>query len=469
MLILTPIIYYNMDSFRDIISDLLDSNVGRAILVFSSAVKCQAMRVESMVKKSGIQIEFSELCESDANALSTILLQMKSYKPDCIIGMGGGHCMDIAKVLRVLYEDPNTTLRSLAMGTNNNDKEKSSKKAMIHRRGSLIKKLVCIPTTCGSGSEVTSTAVLRNDDGRQMIVSGVAFLPDISVIDSSFILTIPMFVASITGMRALLHGLESYISNSSNHYSSCMAIQSLRILFNSLTKAVIEKDIRLLQEIHKAASISGVAISATDVGLGTILSRSISEVFTLPHGLIDSIVITKVLNFNIKRSQTVGPLIANLSVELGISNPEDSNSNKIQTLLNRIDEIKKTLLLPDSLSSIHSSLSNFKSKGWFDPIGVKLSVFSQCMEVDDQEFINHVSGSFSKSDKETRVYVTEENALRKIPILSKKSVIENLNSNTLQMNLDRMISRALSDEAIHTNPVTVTKEDLSTILKETWG
>ncbi|KAH8582076.1 NAD dependent dehydrogenase of bacterial origin [Cryptosporidium sp. chipmunk genotype I] len=469
MLILTPIIYYNMDSFRDIISDLLDSNVGRAILVFSSAVKCQVMRVESLMKKGGIQIEISELCESDASALSTILWQMKSYKPDCIIGMGGGHCMDIAKVLRVLYEDPSTTLRSLAMGTNNNDEEKSLKKAMIHRRGSLIKKLVCIPTTCGSGSEVTSTAVLRNDDGRQMIVSGVAFLPDISVVDSSFILTIPMFVASITGMRALLHGLESYISNSSNHYSSCMAIQSLRILFNNLTKAVIEKDISLLQDIHKAASISGVAISATDVGLGSILSRSISEVFTLPHGLIDSIVITQVLNFNINRSQRVKSLIANLSVDLGISNSQDSDSIKIQALLNRVGQIRKTLLLPDSLSSIHSSLYEFKSKGWFDPIGVKLSVFSDHLYKDSQVLINHTSGLFSRSDKETQVYVSEESALKAIPILSKKNVIDNLNSNTFNINLDRMVSRALSDGAIHTNPVSVAKEDLSTILKQTWG
>ncbi|OII73600.1 aldehyde-alcohol dehydrogenase [Cryptosporidium ubiquitum] len=468
MLILTPLIYYNMDSFRDVISDLVESNVGKIILVFSLAVKSQAMRARSIIKENGIQIEICELCESDADALSSILLQMKSYKPDCIIGMGGGHCMDIAKVLRVLYEDPGTTLRSLAMGTNNNDEEKSLKKAMIHRRGSLIKKLVCIPTTCGSGSEVTSTAVLRNDDGRQMIVSGVAFLPDISIVDSSFILTIPMFVASITGLRALLHGLESYISNSSNHYSSCMAMQSLKILFDSLTKAIIEKDTRLLQDIHKAASISGVAISATDVGLGSIISRSISEVFTLPHGLIDSIVITQVLNFNISRSQKVESLIANLSVDLGISSPKNSASIRAQALLDRIKEIRKALLLPDYLRCIHSSLSEFKSKGWFDPMNLKLPTFSESESTNTNFLINRTSGPLG-SNKKTDYYVSEDCALKAIPILSKKNVMENLNANTFQMNLDRMVSRALSDGAIRTNPVAVTKEDLVAILKESWG
>ncbi|KAJ1606972.1 NAD dependent dehydrogenase [Cryptosporidium canis] len=468
MLILTPVIYYNVDSFREVISDLVESSVGRAILVFSSAVKGQVMKVRSFLRESGIQVEVSELCESDASALSSILSQMRAYRPDCIIGMGGGHCMDIAKVLRVLYEDPNTTLSSLAMGTNRNDGEKSLKRAMIHRRGSLIRRLVCIPTTCGSGSEVTSTAVLRNDDGRQVIVSGVAFLPDISIVDSSFISTIPMFIASITGLRSLLHGLEAYISNSSNHYSSCMAVQSLRILFAHLVKAVTERNVHLLQEVHKAASISGVAISATDVGLGTVISRSISEVFTLPHGLIDGILITHVLNFNLKGSPRVGSLIAGLSVELGLSSPGDSDSAKIQAFLDQIGQIRRSLLLPNSLSSIHSALSNYKSRGWLDPIAAQTAAFPEFNYHSKHTSAGPVPGALSGPEGQG-VYVSEDDGLRTIPILGRRSIIENLNARTFESSLEGMVSRALSDDAILTNPVALERGDLVKLLKEVWG
>lgn len=470
MLLLTPVIYYNADSFREVVSDLVELGVGRAMLVFSSAVKGQVARVRSVLRESGIQMEASELCESDASVLSSVLLQMRSYRPDCIIGMGGGHCMDIAKVLRVLYEDPTTTLSSLATGTSHDDEEKGLKKAMVHRRGSLVKRLVCIPTTCGSGSEVTSTAVLRNDDGRQVIVSGVAFLPDISIVDSSFIRKIPMFIASITGLRSLLHGLESYISNSSSHYSSCMAVQSLRILLGgSLIRAVAERDLHLLQDVHRAASLSGVAISATDVGLGSVISRSISEVFALPHGLIDGVVVTHVLNFNLKRSRKVESLVAALSVELGLSSPADPDPVRVQALLDRIGHVRETLLLPDSLSSIHTALSNFRSRGWFEPLDAKLPLSGEAVRSCRSDLVGSASGLQLGSPETEAVYVSEESELRTIPILGKRSTIENLNVKTFQSSLESMVSRALSDGAIRTNPVSVGRDDLVAILREVWG
>ncbi|KAF7458302.1 Iron-containing alcohol dehydrogenase [Cryptosporidium felis] len=445
---------------------MVESGIRRTIVVFSTAVKKEARRVEANLKKRGIGAEVFELCESDANALSSLLCQMRAFKPDCVVGLGGGHCLDISKVARVLYEDPGTTLRSLAMGTDKNDTEKGLKKAMIHRRGSLVKKLICIPTTCGSGSEVTSTAVLRNDDGRQMIVSGVAFLPDISIIDSSFIQTIPRFVAAITGIRALLHGLESYISLSASPYSSCMAFQSLSVLFEKLVSAVTEGNMYLLQDIHKSASISGVAIAATDVGLGTIIARSISEVFTLPHGLVDAIVINHALAFNTKKGQTAR-LLSDLSVRLGLSGSEVPEDERIQALLDKVTQIKKSLFLPSSLCSLHSTLLRYKNEGWLEPIGDEAFQGRTSPNTNSGDF--QISNKLNKDNGEHEGYIRAESVLKAIPVLGKKTVICNLRIGVFRENLDKMISRALSDGAMRSNPVEVSKEDLREIFEKVWG
>ncbi|KAH7649944.1 NAD dependent dehydrogenase of possible bacterial origin [Cryptosporidium bovis] len=449
MLILTPVIYFNDDCFREVIVDLVDSGVKRTIIIFSLPLRNEAIKICEYLSKKCINAEISSLCESDGNALSNILGQMKSFKPDCIIGLGGGHCMDISKVVRVLYEDPSTTLRSLATArdyscnstdfgdndsTNNNNNNKRARRQSLHNRGSLIKKLLCIPTTCGSGCEVTPTAVMRNSDGKQVVVSGIALLPDIAIIDSNFISKMPLFIASITGMRALLHGIESYISKLSNTYSKCLSNESMSILFKYLKKSIVDRDVELLKYIHKSSCIAGMAISATDYGLGTVITRSISEVFAIPHGLIDSVVIKHVVGFNLKNSTETRNRISELSYKLGVCNENDTDEEKINMFMNELDSILNVLHLPRSLSEIGSSLLYYHENGWFDSIK------------------------------------GESSNLNSIQIIgkNKNDIISNINLSNYENSINRMVTRSINDYSILNNPVNIDQKQLSELFIDIW-
>ncbi|OII76899.1 alcohol iron-containing family protein [Cryptosporidium andersoni] len=451
MVILTPNIYYNMDCFPEVVSDLVECDINRVLLMTNIAVKSKTKHVLSTLVASDIKVEILVIRESDANVLTTALSQMKAFCPDCIIGLGGGHCMDIIKVLRVLYEDPGTILRSLAVGTTINNKNIAWKKAQLHRKGTLIKKLICIPTTCGSGSEATSTAILRNDEGRHVIVSGIAFLPDISIVDCSYIVGIPKFIASITGIRALLHCLEAHISAMASDYSRSMSIQAAKILFTKLVPSIKSQSIPLLNDIHKAASIAGLAIGATDFGLGTVLTRSFSEIFGLPHGLIDGIVIKHVLIFNANRDLQTRRYLCHIIKCLGLSNTRDDEDSysDIFILLDLLDNILKNLLFPYSAKSIPQSILEYSKYGWFE------SNKEQNRESSCKSCLNEA-------------IVPEEHFLRDIPLFAKSSIVSNIEESIFRKNLDRMVQRALNDAAILTNPVTIQQSDIIELLENIW-
>ncbi|KAH8740755.1 NAD dependent dehydrogenase of bacterial origin [Cryptosporidium ryanae] len=450
MLILTPVIYFNDDCFREVLVDLADSGIKKTIIIISLPLRKEAMRLCGYLSKKGIKSEISSLCESDGNALSNILSQMKSFRPDCMIGLGGGHCMDISKVARVLYEDPTTTLRSLATGRdyscNSSDFDKGegvdagndskrAKRLLLHNRGSLIKKLICIPTTCGSGCEVTPTAVMRNNDGKQVVVSGIALLPDIAIIDSNFISNMPLFIASITGIRALLHGVESHISKLSNTYSRCLSSESIQILFRCLKKYIVNRDVDLLKCLHKSSCIAGMAISATDYGLGTVITRSISEVFAIPHGLIDSVVLKHVIGFNLENCVETRKAISELSYKLGLCQESDSDAERIHLFVSELESILTTLHLPKSLSEVHSSVLYYHNNGWFDSIND---------ESDDISMIQLLG--------------KDENEIK-----------SSINFNDYESSVGRMVKRSMNDYSILNNPVSVGEEQLCDLFRDIWS
>lgn len=261
--------------------------------------------------------------------------EMREFQPDTIIAVGGGSAIDAAKVMAVFYDFPELTFEKAAEG-NIPDKRKNIR-------------FVAIPTTSGTGTEVTRSAVITYRASNIKIgLKSLAFIPDIAILDGELTLTMPKHVAAETGMDAMTHAVECYINKNLDDFAECLAIGAVKGLFEYLPSSCIKGDAVSREKVHNYQCIAGSAFANVGLGLAHGISHSIGGLLNYGHGLINAVALPYVMQYN-SRDAEVKNRLKRLAKAI-----------EVEDFIASIKELNTRIGIPASLEEMGIDKDTFK-------------------------------------------------------------------------------------------------------------
>lgn len=220
---------------------------------------------------------------------------MRAFQPDTIIALGGGSAMDAAKGMWLFYEQPES------------DFDGAKQKFLdIRKRTYKIPDLkkttfVAIPTTSGTGSEVTPfTVITDNAVNVKYPLADYALTPDVAIIDSQFVMTVPKSITADTGMDVLTHAIESYVSVMASDFTKGLSLQAIKLVFEYLEESYAFATEEAREKIHNASTLAGMAFANAFLGINHSLAHKIGAEFEIPHGRANAILMPHVIRYNAK-------------------------------------------------------------------------------------------------------------------------------------------------------------------------
>lgn len=274
--------------------------------------------------------------------------QMSSFKPDCIIALGGGSAMDAAKIMWVLYEHPEVDFMDMAM-----------RFIDIRKRVYTFPKMgekayfIAIPTSAGTGSEVTPFAVITDQDsGIKYPLADYQLLPNMAIIDTDFHMSAPKGLTAASGIDAVTHALEAYASVMATDYTDGLAIQALKTIFKYLPSAYDngQTDVIAREKMANAATMAGMAFANAFLGVCHSMAHKLGAFHHIAHGVANALMIEEVLRFNACESPVkMGTFsqydhphtlarYAEIADALGLGGSTDEE--KLENLIAAINELK---------------------------------------------------------------------------------------------------------------------------------
>ena len=223
------------------------------------------------------------------------VLQIERFKPDVIIALGGGSAIDAAKGMWLFYEHPDANVE--AMKLKFLDIRKKTYK--FPKLGEKCK-MVAIPTTSGTGSEVTSFAVISDKvQNKKYPLTDYELTPDVAIVDPNLVLSLPKSITADTGMDVLTHAIEAYVSNMASDYTDALSEKAIELVFNNLRECYNNGENKTAREkMHNASTIAGMAFSNAFLGINHSLAHKLGGEFHLPHGRANAILLPYVIKYN---------------------------------------------------------------------------------------------------------------------------------------------------------------------------
>ncbi len=214
-------------------------------------------------------------------------------RPDLLVAVGGGSVIDAAKAMRLYHEHPDVSLRELALPFLDARKRIARYPQEPHRV-----KLVAVPTTSGTGSEVSPAAVVTAGT-RKVTLVDYSLVPDMAVVDPTLTLTMPPVLTADTGVDALTHALEAYVSIFASPYTDAFCLQAIHLILDALPRAVADgSDLEARTAMANAATIAGLAFSNAFVGVNHALAHAVGARFGIAHGRANGVFLPHVLRYN---------------------------------------------------------------------------------------------------------------------------------------------------------------------------
>ncbi len=277
--------------------------------------------------------------------------QMTAFQPDCIIAVGGGSAMDAAKIMWVMYEHPEVDFMDMAM-----------RFIDIRKRVYTFPKMgekayfIAIPTSAGTGSEVTPFAVITDEKtGVKYPLADYELMPNMAIVDADMMMNAPKGLTSASGIDAVTHALEAYASMLATDYTDGLALRSLKMIFEYLPRAYDNgpNDPIAREKMANAATMAGMAFANAFLGVCHSMAHKLGAFHHLPHGIANALMIDEVLRFNAENvpvkmgtfSQYDHPhtleRYAEITDSLGLGGK--SNEEKLENLIKAIDELKNKI------------------------------------------------------------------------------------------------------------------------------
>ena len=250
------------------------------------------------LRKNKVQVQLFCDVEPDPD-IETVkrgLRLMQAFGPDTIIALGGGSPMDAAKGMWLFYEHPEVNFDDL--------KQKFMdirKRAFKYPELGKKSKLICIPTTSGTGSEVTPFAVISDKaNNKKYPLTDYSLTPTVAIVDAEFTTNLPARPTAMTGMDVLTHAIEAYVSVLASDYTDGLALQAIKMVFEYLPRAVKngKNDLEAREKMHNAATIAGMAFANAFLGMTHSLAHKVGAQFHCVHGYACAVLLPHVIRYN---------------------------------------------------------------------------------------------------------------------------------------------------------------------------
>ena len=283
---------------------------------------------------------------------------MMSFEPDVIIAIGGGSPMDAAKIMWVMYEHPEVKFEDLAMRFMDIRKR-------VYKFPELGKKamMVAIPTSAGTGSEVTPFSVITDEEtGIKYPLADYELTPDMAIVDAELMMSMPKGLTAASGIDALVHAIEAYVSVMASEYTNGLALEAIRLIFKYLPQAYEEgtTNVKAREKMAHASSMAGMAFANAFLGICHSMAHKLGAFHHLPHGIANALLIDEVIRYNATdapRKQAAFPQYkypnagwryARISDYLNLGG--SSEEEKVELLIKEIDKLKKKIGILDTIS-----------------------------------------------------------------------------------------------------------------------
>ncbi|MFB6468341.1 bifunctional acetaldehyde-CoA/alcohol dehydrogenase [Cytobacillus sp. Hz8] len=293
---------------------------------------------------------------------------MHQFQPDVIIALGGGSSMDAAKGMWLYYEHPDSEFFGL-------------KQKFLDIRKRLVKysplgnkaKFVAIPTTSGTGSEVTPFTVITDQHANlKYPLADYELTPDVAIIDPQFVMTIPKGITADTGMDVLTHAIEAYVSCMANDFTDGLAMKAIQLVFEYLPKAYHNgSDPVAREKMHNASTLAGMAFANAFLGIGHSLAHKLGAEFHIAHGRANAILLPHVVRYNATKPKKfvafpkyehfiADEKYAEIARTLGLK--ASTTEEGVNSLIKAIEKLAKELNIPMSIEANGVSKADFEKK-----------------------------------------------------------------------------------------------------------
>lgn len=293
---------------------------------------------------------------------------MDAFQPDVIIALGGGSAMDAAKVMWLYYEEPESDFEAL-------------KQKFMDIRKRVVKyphlgnkaKFVAIPTTSGTGSEVTSFSVITDKQmgHTKYPLAEYELTPDVAIIDPDYVQSLPKQVVADTGLDVLTHAIEAYVSVMANDYTDGLAMRAIQLVFEYLPKSYHEGDAFAREKMHNASCIAGMAFTNAFLGINHSMAHKLGAEFGIAHGRANAILLPHVIAYNAEKPTKFNSFpkynffradkrYAEIARMLGL--PAKTTAEGVKSLVDAIVQLAHNLNVPMSLAECGVDRKVFESK-----------------------------------------------------------------------------------------------------------
>lgn len=274
-------------------------------------------KIEDVIRrrrnKVDIELFFDVQSDPTLEVVQAGVELMRSFEPDTIIALGGGSAMDAAKVMWLMYEHPEVNFDDI--------KQKFMdirKRAIKFPELGKKAKLVAIPTTSGTGAEVTPFAIITDTRNNvKYALTDYSLTPTVAIVDPEFTLTVPATITADTGIDVLTHAMEAYVSILASDFTDGWAKQAVKLVFENLEKSVLEGDADARIKMHNAATIAGMAFANAFLGVNHSMAHKIGGEWHIPHGRANGILLPHVIRYNgtVPTKLNVWPKIENYKAD----------------------------------------------------------------------------------------------------------------------------------------------------------
>ncbi|WP_159881428.1 bifunctional acetaldehyde-CoA/alcohol dehydrogenase [Paenibacillus puerhi] len=329
-------------------------------------------RVEYYLRKRRLPVHIEVFSDVEPDpSVDTVdrgTAQMRSFQPDCIIALGGGSPMDAAKAMWLFYEYPDTDFQSL--------KQKFldiRKRVYKYPRLGQKAKFVAIPTTSGTGSEVTSFAVItdKNKGNTKYPLADYELTPDVAIIDPEYVYTLPKTAVADTGMDVLTHAIEAYVSVMANDYTDGLAMKAIQLVFQYLEASYHTGDPLAREKMHNASTIAGMAFANAFLGINHSLAHKWGGQYHTAHGRTNAILMPHVIRYNAQKPTKFASFpkydhfiadvrYAEIARMLGL--PARTTEEGVNSLIDAIRKLNKALGIPESFKDLGFDAADFEAK-----------------------------------------------------------------------------------------------------------